>query len=256
MKSHFIAASSIIIVLCSEAFAFDVKAKSAVVCPSGQHWVRAFHRNAYSRSDGTHVSATDVSAHCQDNPPSYAKWRDRLKSGGDLPAWAKKEKIKSWTDEELERVFDALSEIPSIILADSVKSIYRSQKSSQYEKNPAGGDSSYIVLYDPAFDSNANLTRILAHEFAHEAFRQIPNDLRRKYADAAGWILEEDGQSYRAGRLDYVEEDGPTSMTEDFSNNIEYFIFDRKKLQKTAPRVDSWIQKMFGDKLKLEKGPK
>lgn len=137
-----------------------------------------------------------------------------------------------------------------------MKSIYRSEKSSQYEKNPAAGDSGYIVLYDRAFDSNGNLTRILAHEFAHEVFRQIPNDLRRKYADEAGWIREGDGQSYLPGRLEYVEEDGPSSITEDFSNNIEYFIFDRKKLQKTSPKVVAWIQKMFGDKLKVGKGPK
>jgi hypothetical protein len=61
---------------------------------------------------------------------------------------------------------------------------------------------------------------------------------------------------FSSGRLDYVEEDGPSSITEDFFNNIEYFIFERKKLQNTAPKVDAWIQKMFGDKLKVGKESK
>lgn len=256
MKANSFTISFVFVLLPFEVFAADSKPKVMVTCPSGQHWVQAHHRNAYSRTDGTHVSAADVSAHCQDNPPSYAKWKDRLKSSVDLPAWGKKEKAKNWMEGERERAFEALAEVPSSILAESVKSIYRSEKSSEYEKNPAAGDSGYIVLYDHAFDRDTNLTRIFVHEFAHEVFRQIPNDLRRKYADEAGWIRTGDGQSYLPGRLDYVEEDGPSSITEDFSNNIEYFIFDRKKLQKTAPKVDAWIQKMFSDKLKVGKGPK
>ena len=34
-------------------------------CGEGQHWVRAHHRRAYVRADGTQVSAADVSAHCK-----------------------------------------------------------------------------------------------------------------------------------------------------------------------------------------------
>jgi hypothetical protein len=34
-------------------------------CSPGQHWVRSHSRGAYTRSDGTLVSATHVQAHCQ-----------------------------------------------------------------------------------------------------------------------------------------------------------------------------------------------
>lgn len=256
MGMNIFAATFLLALLSSGAFAADSKPKASEVCPFGKHWVQAHHRNAYSRADGTHVSAADVSAHCQDNPPSYAKWKDRLKSSVVLPAWAKNEKAKKWTEEERERVIEAISELPPSILIESVKSIYRSGKSSQHEKNPAAGDSGFIILYDRAFGSGNNLPRIIAHEFSHEVFRQIPNDLRRKYADEAGWIREGDGKSYLPGRLDYVEEDGRSSVTEDFANNIEFFIFERKKLKETAPKVDAWIQKMFGDKLGMGKTSK
>ncbi len=62
-----------------------------------------------------------------------------MKNSVDLPAWGKKEKVKNWKEEERERAFEALAELPSSILVESVKSIYRSEKSSQYEKNPEAG---------------------------------------------------------------------------------------------------------------------
>lgn len=49
-------------------------------CRPGQHWVRAHHRNSYIRSDGTFVSAANVTAHCQNNPAAYDKWHPKLKS--------------------------------------------------------------------------------------------------------------------------------------------------------------------------------
>ena len=44
-----------------------IEAKAAA-CSEGQHWVRAYHRRAYYRADGTFVAATQVTAHCQGNP--------------------------------------------------------------------------------------------------------------------------------------------------------------------------------------------
>ena len=43
-------------------------------------------------------------------------------------------------------------------------------------------------------------------------------------------------------------------MTEDFSNNIEYFLIETTVLQKKAPKVHAWIKQHFGEKFKLSKG--
>lgn len=234
-------------------------AKEAIpTCPSGQHWVRAYHRRAYIRTDGTNVSASTVSAHCQKDPPSYVKWRERLINNAKTPSWARTEKRKNWTTEEQERVFEALSELPEVLLVDSVKTLYRAEKSSAFDQNPAAGDEGVIVIYDAAFKDKQVLSRILAHEFAHELFRQFPDVKRTDYATSTGWKIAISPTTGRYKfiplRFDYVEEDGPESVTEDFANNIEYHLFEREKLRKTTPKAYDWFGKVFGDKLKLGKG--
>ena len=99
-------------------------------CPSGLHWVRPHPRRAYTRSDGTHVSATQVRAHCQGNPPAYAVWNPRLKSGFPTKWENKSEKARPWAEDEKERVLEALSVLPDDLLAKSVEGIYRLEKYS------------------------------------------------------------------------------------------------------------------------------
>jgi hypothetical protein len=52
----------------------------------------------------------------------------------------------------------------------------------------------------------------------------------------------------------FVEEDGPESLPEDFSNNIEYYLFEPETLRRKAPKIHDWIKKKFGDSFKLSKG--
>ena len=64
-----------------------------------------------------------------------------------------------------------------------------------------------------------------------------------------------------SGRIDptpdgFVEKDGTESPEEDFANNVEYFLFDRKTLIKKTPTAEDWIHRKFGDKFKLGKVPK
>lgn len=47
--------------------------------------------------------------------------------------------------------------------------------------------------------------------------------------------------------------DGKESPTEDFSNNIEYFMFDVKKLKTFNPSIYEWIERTYGDKLDLRR---
>lgn len=68
---------------------FASTAVHAETCPTKSHWVKAFHRKAYYRADGTFVSETDVAAHCQKNSTAYDFWREKLKSGLP-PGWPNK----------------------------------------------------------------------------------------------------------------------------------------------------------------------
>ncbi len=158
-------------------------------CGVGRHWVRAHHSNAYTRADGTPVSASEVPSHCQTNPPSFAKWSEKLKRGMP-PKWIEKsEKISAWTPEERERILDALGNLPSELLRDSVDGIYRLKRSAPYDKNPASGVRGEIAVYDPAFAEKQNLSRILGHELAHELFNNLNTPEKDLYRELADWTL-------------------------------------------------------------------
>lgn len=255
----------IIFVVIAIIFTFSLNSESFAkeqqpVCPQNEHWVKAHHRNAYTRSDGTFVSESNVRSHCKTNPPSYSLWKNRLNSNPSKQWLNKKEKSRKWTTDEEEKVLEALSELPVILLVNSVKNIYRLEKSSSYDKNPAAGEEGEIAIYDAAFSSKTNLTRVLSHEFAHELYRQLSVADKTAYAKTAGWLAVKLSSTTSPRWIPtrdnsaYVENDGPESMTEDFSNNIEYFLFDSQVLQRKTPKVFNWIKKKFGDNFKLVKG--
>lgn len=93
------------------------------------------------KADGTFVRASFRAAHCQNNPKSYAFWRDKL-TNVRPPNWPdanKSEKHKKWTDEEIERMLEALNELPEVLWVRTIKSISRMDKSI-YQNNPGSGD--------------------------------------------------------------------------------------------------------------------
>jgi hypothetical protein len=194
-----------------------------------------------------------VAAHCHPNPPSYAQWKPKFKSK--LPkGWPRKEQGKNWTEEETERVLDALTELPPALTSQDIIGIFRAIKSLDYP-NPASSINKSIVLYNTIFSESYSLARVLAHELSHEVFRRLTKSERREYFTATNWIPldHDDNPSVWARREEgFVEEDGKSSPEEDFANNMEYFLFDREKLKKATPNSYSWFQKRFGEKLKLK----
>ena len=225
-------------------------------CGSNQHWVRAHAQTAYTRGDDTAVSGSFHKAHCQNNPPAYVIWNPKLKNGSP-PNWEfKNEKSKNWTDEEKEKVLEALSELPPQLLNQPVDGIYRMSESKQHEVNPASGYAHNIVIYDKAFDEGNNLARILSHEFAHEIYRQLPVAGKVDYAKAADWGVSFVGDGlnnpdFFPNRDGFVEEDGKNSIDEDFANNIEYFLFNQGTLKSKTPKVFNWISKRYSDKFSI-----
>jgi hypothetical protein len=228
-------------------------------CLLGEHWVRAYHQSAYTRTDGTQVGGSDHAAGCQKDRKTDKVWRNRLKSTFPTRWENKKEKPKSWTEEEKERVLEALSNLPDALLLEAVEGIYRMENYLSYPSNPAANHEHQIVLYDSAFGHKQNLPRIIAHEFAHSLYRQSYDiDKGVGYANAAEWIAVPVGESREImlvpNRDGFVAEDGKEGPAEDFSNNIEYFLFNPRELQIKTPKVYDWIRQRYGDKFKLGKG--
>lgn len=163
------------------------KEKKSNLCPSGEQWVRAHTQNAYTRADGTPVSVSSHKAGCQKNPSSYAVWNDRLKTNRP-PKWEFKNEIsKAWTEDEKEKVLEALAVLPPLLVNEIVSGIYRLKISAQMPENPAANFQNQIALYDKAFLSKQNAARFLGHEFAHIFFQNLELGERVKYAKAAEW---------------------------------------------------------------------
>lgn len=233
---------------------YSASPKGPQDCPKGEHWVRPHHRRAYARADGTLVSASNISGHCQKNPASFDHWNPKKKTGLP-PGWEfPKDKPGTWTDEEWERVLEALSELPEILWVPTIEGIYRLQK-SRFPENPAAGEPKNLALYNPAFNSKDKLAQILAHELAHELYRNLTEAERTSYRDATFWFTPNIRNKIYTirGRSEsqFVAPDGIDSPEEDFSNNVEYYLFSSKKLEAVTPSAYKWIQQRYGDKLKL-----
>jgi hypothetical protein len=225
-------------------------------CGEGRHWVKAHFRHAYFKADGTHVRATTVSAHCSDNPPGYAFWIEKLKTGSPEQWPNKKENPRPWTVEQKERVLEALSVFPIQMQRQDIRGIFRMDRSAFFPNSMSGDHRGNIVIYDNAFEEKGNLSQELAHEISHRIFDSLSSDDLEAYRWAAAWFnVSEDPfrPDYQLLRMKVVEPDSANSVEEDFSNNLEYFLFNPTKLQEVSPAVYSWIATRFGDKFRIRK---
>ncbi len=244
----------------SSLFLLGPLSAAALECPPGTYHVRSHPRSAYYRADGTFVNATHVSESCREKNAVYNAWASRLKNGFP-PGWEHKtEKPTPWTEEQRERMLEALSELPEALQKTPLKGIYRLSKSVLYP-NPASDDNEgTMAIYDSAFDKNRRLARIVAHELAHENYMGLSVSEQKSYRDALGWTSEYEPESrkflYTTRPGNFVQDDGRQGPREDFSNNLEYYLFEPNVLKEKTPQAFDWMKKHFGDKFKIGKGSK
>ena len=180
------------------------------------------------------------------------------------PDWPhKNEKGKAWAEEEKNLLIEALEAAPQGILPKKLIGIYRAEKSRQFP-NPAtsgvatdGTLEGFVVIYDSAFEKNQNLARIVIHEMSHQIYVELSDDDQGSYHTVTNWFVEKDPKTEQtkglAARLTgFVLDDGRDSPGEDFANNVEFFLFEPKKLQEVTPHAHRWISEHFGDKFRLE----
>ncbi len=235
---------------------------AALECPPSCFHVRGHPRSAFYRADGTFVKATHVSESCREKNAVYNRWASRLKNGFPSGWENKTEKPTKWTEEQRERVLEALSELPEALQEALIKRIYRFSKSVFYP-NPASenDDLMVVALYDSAFNKDRNLARVISHEFAHSIYLHLSNHDGDSYRRSVGWVDTELDKSMtmtlwkeRAGG--YVADDGRQGPREDFANNLEYYLFEPDVLKGKTPKAFDWMKRHFGDKFKIGKGMK
>ncbi len=233
-------------------------AAESLKCPPGKHWVSSYMQGDYHKADGTFVRAHTVSAHCRTNPKGYDKWHSKLKTGRPHIWGYKEETTTNWSTSEIERVLEAISDLPDGLVQQESNGIYRMRKSQTRANTATTNDPKReTVLYDAAFQPEIVLARTLAHELAHLMFVSIDKDLRWSFLEAADWISKD-----KKNQTQIILQRPPnqsltlhsrSSPHEDFATSIEFFLFDPNKLKKTIPKVHTWIERRLGDRLKVEK---
>jgi len=227
-------------------------------CLAGQYQVKAHRRNGYVKSDGTLVRSTIVKSHCKSFTRASEYLEVRFKNGFP-PDWPhKKELPGSWSEEEKERIRDAIEQVPEVLFASEIAGIYRLIKSKDFP-NPASSSNSVIVLYDSAFGNSRNLAEIITHELSHQNYLDLKEKERQDYRRATGWQLEMglDRKFYWGGRKQgYIEDDGAISPEEDYANNLGHFLYNPDRLKKVTPEAYLWIKNRFGESFKLKERKK
>ena len=125
--------------------------------------------------------------------------------------------------------------------------IYRKKRDTQYPMNPASINSKTkkIILYDSIHQYG--MERVLAHELAHILYEKLPNDTIKSYLKIADW------KEYKIQgvpgminvRKIFVASDSEDSPSEDFANNIEYYLYEEKTLKEKNPKIYKWIKKLM-----------
>ncbi len=223
-----------------------------ITCGVGEYLVTGHFRKAYIKSDGTAVKATNVVTHCKKLTSGY-DFNKIIKDG--LPTeWPhKSEKSQKWTSEEINRLIEAIEGLPDYLKSIYINGIYRLQKSKDVSNPATNSDKAEIVLYDEAFSKNKNLSRIVAHELAHQLYGKMSAREQLGYSLAVGSTFNygENGKIYLERRKsDYIEADGTSSSEEDFANNLEHFIYNSDKLKTVTPNAYNWFNKKYGTKSK------
>ncbi|KYG61743.1 hypothetical protein AZI85_05825 [Bdellovibrio bacteriovorus] len=192
-----------------------------------------------------------IKGHCRKNPEGYTTWLPKIQDN--LPSnWPhKNESSRTWSTEEKEKVLEAMATIPPELWSPKITGIHRAKRSKDHP-NPATSADGIIVVYDSAFERERNLARIFTHELAHQKYYDMTLEQRESYWYPMNWLPINSPKNIFISRSEgFVQDDGRESPEEDFANNVEYFLFDPKKLEKTTPHATKWIKKYFGDKFKI-----
>lgn len=175
-------------------------------------------------------------------------WESKL-TDGRPPSWPNiGERSKNWTTDEKERVLESLSVIPKQLWVPTVRNISRMDKSKDFP-NPASNIPGIIILYDEAFKES--LVRYLAHELAHQLYDNFSKSEQREYQIPMNWFPGFGNKWIHREEKYFVTDDSVLGPQEDFANNLEFFLFDFKKLKGVTEGAVRWIKDKYGDSFKL-----
>lgn len=224
---------------------------SELPCSEFQTYVKSSDVDAYSKKDGTQVSAAFRKEHCKDLYPETKNWTESFKDTP-LQAWIYKEKFKPWTKKEKEIILQMISLWPSKFQNWQNPELYRAIK-SQFPNNPGASlpSANAIIIYDNFFKL-PNPHMVLSHELAHLYIFSAEPEKLKKILTATGWEWNSHSRPKWTSKYKPLKPDSIDSPSEDLANHIEDFLHDREKLKNDRPEVFKILEDLLGTDFRLK----
>ena len=226
------------------AFIFLILFSSlAFAGPCGPHeiYVREQWIKAYTKSDGTKVSAHTRNAHCRELT-RFNYFQDYSKQ----TFKGIKTTLKKWTAEERKIIGDHLEKLPSWLKKYKLTEILRGDIGGN-ALNPAAAISltKTLIVFDKFFKSH-NRQDIINHEISHIAIHDIDPDLIEVFSKASGWRKDKNGNRTPPEKL--LLKDSSAAISEDLANHIEIYYSSKEKLLLFNPLTFVIIQQIIQSK--------
>lgn len=230
------------------AFIFLILFSSLVFAgPCGPHeiYVREQWIKAYTKSDGTKVSAHSRDAHCRELT-HFNYFQDSTKQ----QFRGIKTTLKKWTAKERKIIENHLEKLPVWLKKYKLTEILRGDIGGN-ALNPAAAIplTKTLIIFDQFFKVS-HQSDILVHELSHIALHSIDPQVAIKFANLSGWIIERNKKPVPPRKV--IIPDSANSVGEDFANQIEIFHSNPEKLLQFNPQTFQLIKEL----IKREEAPK
>lgn len=201
-------------------------------CESYQIFIRSQNVYRYKKKDGTLVKRHFRKAHCRSLSATLY-----FKDGTQNSYKNLKPHLKAWSSNEKAIFEKHLALTPKWLKKYALQEVLRASFDDNH-KSPAATvpAARTMILYDGFFKAT-NKTSILTHELAHFAFHSLSDPEVEDFYTASGWTVIERPIKVVTAPKELIIEDSIKSVSEDFSNYIEVFYVDPKKLNSFNPKI-------------------
>ncbi|HXH31113.1 MAG TPA: hypothetical protein VNJ01_09905 [Bacteriovoracaceae bacterium] len=198
---------------------------TAFALPCGPHeiYIREQKIEAYTKLDGTKVTAHPRDAHCREIERSnYFQDSTNQKFIKIRP------RIKKWTASEKKIVQENLALLPPWLSKYHLQEVLRGDIGG-HPDNPAASvvPTRTLLIFDQFFKEK-DKRAIVIHEMAHIASRSIDPALVIEFSRASGWTVNDNFEPVPPQKL--LIPDSQNSINEDLTNHIEVYYTDLPRL--------------------------
>ena len=222
-------------------FLLLTSAAFALHCETHEIYIREQWIDAYTKLDGTKVSAHLRDAHCRELT-RFNYFQDSTKQTFKRI----KTTIKKWSPEEKKIIEEYLQKLPSWLKRYKLIEILRGDIGGN-PSNPAAAIplNKTLIIFDRFFKSS-NKQDIIIHEISHIAIYDIEPETIATFAKASGWVKNADGTRTPPSKL--LFKDSANSISEDFANHVEAYYSSKDRLLAFNPLSFLVIQQIIQSK--------